>query len=373
MNATEGSVVTVKNNFVDDGGNPIIPKPGYPTVVLLDTVGDVVVSVPASPDVTVGDWIANLAVPNLGLDEKVSFVVQWRFKAVDGSKYQDKEQIIISPRVERRVSDLVLMDDDTSTSFVLPINLNPADSCSYRFFKFNDPITPDISVFDPTVTVSYGVDRTSFVIPVPTNMQPLLQTYLLRIRHNNGKSNIFTYKAWCINAGMATGMSYLEDFLNKAHIQNVIPELEYAPGDLMLYLERGLDMFNRISYPTSFTGLDMRGFLQDAWLVCSSYYALGAQLMAEGQLSFDFSGQGVSLNVDRTPQLEAALGRIESDIDNRILPLKQKLAKQGITSGNGNVSSLNNSHVFGTLGVLNAPTTRLNGVNLRTYGRFRNF
>ena len=168
-------------------------------------------------------------------------------------------------------------------------------------------------------------------------------------------------------------MSQLEDYLNKSRIENIIPELRYTTGDLVGYMERGLNIFNMIAHPTYFNGLNMQGVMLDAHLLCSSYYALSAQLLAEGSLAFDFSGQGVSLNVDRTPQLEAALGRMEGLLDSRITPLKKELYKNGFLSGDGSfgAQNMNNPYAKGTLGVMNAATTRINGMTPRFIGRKR--
>jgi hypothetical protein len=168
-------------------------------------------------------------------------------------------------------------------------------------------------------------------------------------------------------------MSFLEDFLNKSKIEQVIPELAYTDGDLINYLERGLNLFNMIGGEvTGFTGTNMQGVLFDAWVTCASYYALGAQLMAEGSLAFDFSGQGVSLNVDRTPQLDSALGRIEGLFDSRILPMKKSLWKQGYISGDGSQGRglMHNSSNIGTLGITNAATTRIRGLSRGTLGNW---
>jgi hypothetical protein len=120
-------------------------------------------------------------------------------------------------------------------------------------------------------------------------------------------------------------------------------------------------LFNTVAQPAYFNGLNMQGILFDAWVNCSCYYALGAQIMAEGSLAFDFSGQGISLNVDRTPQLESALGRIESYISDRVVPLKKQLFKSGVNSGDGSQgrTGLNNPSNVGVLNMINAPTTRL--------------
>ena len=115
----------------------------------------------------------------------------------------------------------------------------------------------------------------------------------------------------------------------------------------------------------------MQGVLFDAWVTCSTYYALGAQLMAEGSLAFDFSGQGVSLNVDRTPQLDSALGRIEGLFDSRIIPMKKSMWKQGVVGGDGSQGRglMHNSSNIGTLGLTNAATTRVRGLTNQFNGR----
>lgn len=128
-----------------------------------------------------------------------------------------------------------------------------------------------------------------------------------------------------------------------------------------MYLNRGLSLFNAVEQITAFTGVNMTGYMQEAWLICSAYYALAAQLQAEGALAFDFSGQTVSLNIDRTPSIESALGRVENQIENVVKPLKKRLYQAGITGGDGSngTSPLNSSRSRGVLGLTNAPTTRL--------------
>lgn len=79
-----------------------------------------------------------------------------------------------------------------------------------------------------------------------------------------------------------------------------------------------------------------------------------AQLLAESDLGFDFSGQSVTLRVDRAPNIESMLGRIEQDLDRTIRPLKQMLAKAGATSGTGAVgegghAALANGSSLGTI------------------------
>jgi hypothetical protein len=121
-------------------------------------------------------------------------------------------------------------------------------------------------------------------------------------------------------------------------------------------------MFNTVGVTTSFDGTNMQGALLDAHVTCSCFYALSSQLIAEGSLSFDFSGQ-ISLNVDRTPQLDSAIGRIESKIQDVIIPMKKQITQQGFFGGDGSVgnTAMRNPYSQGILSLINAPTTRING------------
>lgn len=99
----------------------------------------------------------------------------------------------------------------------------------------------------------------------------------------------------------------------------------------------------------------------DAWLQCSSYYALSAQLQAEGAMAFDYSGAETQLNVDRTPSIEAALGRVESALTEYVKPMKTLLGRAGVVSGDGSQGGrfIDGSSQIGALSLTNSPTTRL--------------
>ncbi len=382
ITAPEGSTVAVSAEFLDDDDTVLMPRTGWPKVLLQDQTGDTLFSTVAAPDVqTPGAYTANVVLPILNLTAKQELFVRWRFVSTDGDKYTFREKLVVTPVVERRDTDIVFMEDEPDFAFVLPIHFDPAKpghSGSIRIYADNTPVVSGIPLAAPDVSMDSGLDRTMVYVPMPPQvLAPRLESYMVRVRASTGRRPVsYTYKMWCMTPTMAKAMTFVEDYLNKARVENVIPQLEYTAGDLMGYLERGLYMFNRLVHTTGFTGTNMQGMLFDAWTVCACYWGISSQLIAEGQLSFDFSGQGVSLNVDRTPQLEAALGRIESDIDNRIVPFKKEIVKQGVTGGdgsNGN-TAMRNSRSFAKLALTNMPTTRINGLPLGAHGRvFRSF
>lgn len=215
---------------------------------------------------------------------------------------------------------------------------------------------------DSRIVVKPGFKTTRVQFPISWP-RPYFEPMVLVITHEKPEASpvTYTYNCWPSNSSILSAAKQLEDFINKAQIKNVIPELDYTQGDLMMYLSRGLSLFNSLEQVTGFTGVNMQGYMQEAWLICSSYYALASQLQAEGALAFDFSGQTVNLNIDRTPSIESALGRIEQQIDNVVKPLKKQLKSNGVLGGDGSngIVALNGATKRGVLGLTNAPTTRL--------------
>lgn len=363
-NGIDGTLLNVKQDFLDDDGSPLIPKPGYPVVKLLTKDKATISSTVCSPSVTPGTWTASVSVPDMKLEQKKEFLLLWVCVGISGTKQRVTDSVVLEPKVETRESDVVTTFGDLTFSFVLPMVYDASWTGTYQIYLNNvaqvDPLSNSLD--QPAVSIEPGVDRTVFTCPLAVP-SPSLYAYVLKIdvKPVGGRSRAFLYKLWAATPQILLAMSTLDSFLNKSRVENVIPELRYNDGDLMHYLERGLYLFNTVAQVTTFNGLNMQGVLYDAWINCSCYYALGAQLLAEGSLSFDFSGQGVSLNVDRTPQLESALGRIESYINEKLAPLKKQLYKNGTTSGDGAVgrTGINNPSNVGVLTMINAPTTRL--------------
>jgi hypothetical protein len=366
-NGTDGAVLAVTKYFLDENDQPIKARPGYPMVRLRDADKTLLSSVVASPTQNPGEWSANVSVPNMGLLDKTELRLVWIFRTVADEKIQETDAVILEPKVDNRVSDIVATFGDQKFGLVLPQFLADNDTARWQLFANNVPmLSQPADLNDAAYQKTTTVDRSHFMLPLIVP-QAALQANLLMVKITPAGSfqeKTLTFKVWAITPQIALAMSFLNDFLDKSHIAQVIPELRYNDGDLITYLERGLNLFNMVQQPSYFNGTNMQGVIFDAWVTCASYYALGSQLLAEGSLAFDFSGQGVSLNVDRTPQLESALGRIEGAINDRVVPLKKYLAKQGVMSGDGSIGSknMNNPSNMGILEITNSPTTRVHGM-----------
>lgn len=391
ITAVEGQTVALIEQFIDEFDDPLelANNEAGPLVRIYDDQKDLIIEAIAVPDPSgqPGDWSATISLPKMGLSDKKQFLASWSFRTSDGDIHRSKQALFVEPDSESRESDVVvIVGRDRTMQVLLPVQFTapidkreadvvnglpavPAvsgDSLIFHMYRNNEALFGEgLDVADPNSGIKLTVQMGKTVATLPAIVgKAKLEAILLLVEYRKFGMQMptsFSYKVWPITPQVLVAASQMEDFINKARLANVIPELDYTQADLIQYLQRGLSLFNSLAPHTSnFDGTNMQGPILDAWLQCSAYYALAAQLQAEGALAFDFSGQSVSLNVDRTPSIESALGRIESAIEQNVKPFKKLLAKAGVLSGDGSAGgqNINGANHLGTLGLTNAPTTR---------------
>lgn len=384
MRVVEGNVISIEETFLDDFNDPIYPREDNmgPVVSLVDpNDGYVLVEVVATTSETPGGWTADLAVPDLGLVDDRKLVISWRYDSEDGL-VRAKSELIVEPSQENRATDIIcLMGEDTMFDVTLPFHLSVrTDSLKFQLALNNEIIVNDVNHTTAGIQMTANRAKTcAFRIPLWAGSYKLEPMSFIAKYYNEKRKRerMYTYKLWVITPQILIAASLVEDHIDKARAKNVIPELEYTQADILSYLYRGLALFNQIGpRVTGFYGTNMQGTIMDGWVTCACYYALAAQLQAEGQLAFDFTGQVVNLNMDRTPSIEAALGRIESQIQGPITNLKRLLSKAGVNDGDGSQggSAINGARSMGKLGITNSPTTKWATVGNRsiwTNSRYR--
>jgi len=343
MRTTEGSVVVVEESFFDDLDQPLYPQSDDmgPVVSLIDPEDrSVIAQVVATPGEIPGTWTADLAVPNMGLTDDKRLSVTWRYESEEGL-VQAREELIVEPLTENRVTDIVcLFGDEETFELTLPFHFDVrGDKLRFQLALNNQMIADNIESSDAGVKMIANRAKTCvFKVPVWVATRRLEPISLIAMHTSNTRktTKMYTYKLWVVTPQVLIAASLVEDHINKARAYNVIPELEYSQGDIIGYLYRGLALFNMIGpRVTGWAGTNMQGTILDGWITCACYYALAAQLQAEGQMAFDFTGQVVNLNMDRTPSIEAALGRLETQIQGPVTNLKNKLSKAGLNEGDG--------------------------------------
>lgn len=369
----EGETISLVEQFLDELDDPIYPAEAYtgPEVFVFDNdeQRSVISNAVGAPGVEHGSWQADFSIPIFNLEDNIILTVQWTLIDEDHQTHTLKSFIEVTPAVDNRIGDIVFLKPVKGigkVDAILPISFKPdeGDTLTISAYLNNEPVFEGIDTTDTSSGIKYrsGSTKTSITMRdsfAAKRLEPYVITFDYR-RDGALMPQIMTHNLWSITPQVAIAMNMVEDYINKARLENVIPALQYTPGDLVQYLFRGLNLFNTLPpISTGFTGMNMQGHILDAWVFCACYYALASQLQAEGALAFDFSGQTVNLNVDRTPSIEAALGRVEQHIEQQIKPYKKMLAKAGVVTGDGRqgANHLAYGEAFGIVTVLNSPTT----------------
>lgn len=352
--AFEGETIICRQKFNGEGGQPEPLKTGYPRARLYlgsDLLGDVHVEQDEK------GWFALVTIPELDLGEPTALSLKWRARGLGGGSHKITEVILVQPSTAPDSGDLVVMGDE-DYNFILPVSLSESSNLSMSVFMNNDTIIPNTVI--PHTDRVQRANYTEIKFGNHPAINPWLESFLVVFDFANTsvpRNQRMMLNLWVVTPQMLNCMNALEATLNKAKLDNVIPQLEYTQSDLLHYLQRGLNLFNGYAPNlTGFTGTNMQGALFDGLILCASYYALAAQLLAEGMLAFDFSGQAVTLSVDRTPHLESALGRVEQQIQERIPKLKQMLLRRGVSDGSGH-DPVGSSAGLGITVLSNSPTT----------------
>lgn len=130
-----------------------------------------------------------------------------------------------------------------------------------------------------------------------------------------------------INTNLFPMMTSLRMLLDR--FQKRVGRLQHiSDSDLLEYISQGSRMVN-MSYPTTGYNMDnMPEMLQSLVLLAAGWWGLKAQSILETDLSYNFSGQSVTLSVDRTGGLDSAASNMMEMFNSQIGPAKMALVRR---------------------------------------------
>jgi hypothetical protein len=150
---------------------------------------------------------------------------------------------------------------------------------------------------------------------------------------------------------MLDAIKDMQTWLNRAYVDSGMqPGTTFEPVDFIKYLRLGRDQFNAAVIPTNFTMTAADGPIRWFWIGYSCVAACRAQYLAEGMKAFDYAGQVVQLNIDRTPFWDQMAQALEAQLSEQVKPFKDVLAKRGVIDGDGSNMALRPGAV-GSIGI----------------------
>jgi len=278
--------------------------------------------------------------PETMVDEK--FQLRWELHTPGKDPVFAFEAISILPvsTVPVGVADSVEMQGDPATLSLVTESLYDT---VWIDISSGNSIVASIQVQEKPIRVSTGwyyqqaIDTTH----MPASLDPYGVSW--RYSNSNVATQVFreTAKLFIVNPSISVAIEDVRMRVSKARTSVLNqPDLLFDTPTIMSWLRRGRDEFNGAGqFWTTFTMLDATGGVREFWLTYSEIAMLRAQALAEGEKAFNFAGQAISLDVDRSQYYQTLADTLQSRVDTDIRPYKVSLKMGNMSGGSGNVNA----------------------------------
>jgi len=335
--ASPGASFVVDTRFLSVRGEPLAPKPTQPVVYeIRDPKQNLVLTGAAQQDsVDLARWYATVTLPDSlpSYPTTEKYCVAWLLRTTKRD-YVSKEFFAVESVGDNlyTASDLLVIKGGTVYDTIrvsAAWGLTPA-AFTVTFMDGQGSVLYRVPKSDITKLQTTG-DVDIFGYEMPTTSLPsrafastdalLVSWEISSPTHGMSFEVHFVYIA---TPASLIAVNDLRRAIDKARNVDINPNLQMTDLDLHHYLRMGLQRVNAAPpQPTDYLFENVPMNLRVAVQEASRYEALRAQYLAEGVSAFDFSGQSVSLTVDRTQYLESEMGRIQAYLDTTLPQVKK--------------------------------------------------
>lgn len=283
-------------------------------------------------------------VPPTGPD--TSYQLRWRLAIPEHTDEIQTEAIEVlgAQTFALGAADAVEMYGDTITlSFAAP---KLYDKVSVELYADNT-LLHTLSVSAAPARVSSGYLYTIALDSTLLGTADLVPyTVSWKYSSSNDPNHVYreTARLFLLNASLSMAIEDARARVSKARTTLLgTDDTLFDTPTIITWLRRGADDFNAHTLYTYFTMTNATGGIRSAWLNCAEVAMLRAQGLLEGEKAFDFTGQAISLNVDKTQHYNSLADALQAQIDSVVPGMKKNLAMRGVTGGDGNVTGAANS------------------------------
>lgn len=290
-------------------------------------------SAPASPDGTRYSitWVGKSVAGIQKETERFTVVGTSNF----GSDLVELDQLIL----EKSVLQDTLYVDSLSTVNEYTMRLLTLEGETLYEFTNNAP-TPASTQGD---LKAYSHRSAAPVLGMEANIQGFRSLVIEWSFSLDGVSGYKEYHfLYVANPKMLAQIREVRLLIDKGRRNHPNPALNYTDLDIAGYLGQGAQYLNSIKpVLTNWSPNTVPNEFSLSLVYAAAYTALTAQYLAEGSAAFDFSGQAVSLSVDRTQFIEATLQRFKDYLDSQVPTLKRMWVRSGGSGGGQGILGIN--------------------------------
>lgn len=190
-----------------------------------------------------------------------------------------------------------------------------------------------------------GVDTTTYAAS--------LDPYVVSWKYSNGTGQSptrETSRMFVLNPSLTSAMEDVRMQIMKARTTLMgFEDTLFNNTTLIACLRMARDEFNGAGgFITNFDMLNATGGIRTAWLRYSMVELCRAQALAEAEKAFNFSGQAISLEVDRSAGYQSMADNLYQTLESFVPTLKKNLQIKGVTSGDGDMNNIGLG--FGAMG-----------------------
>ena len=334
-----GNKTRFQASFLDDG-TVLAPKSNeYPSFNIISPEGVSIASGVGLPDDKPGsyyiEWTPSKTLP-LSTDQK-KYLIQWLFVSSDNRQliYTESFDLVDTDSLDygRSYQTVYIAGKDFSVSLRLDykpykVTLDIYDSSMVNKIVDEAVHPGDIEevIDDQGYLYIYNVD--SYLVG---KSQEYIAVWEVR-RSKISKPEFLYEKIVCITP---KHLKYIPD------IRMLIDKFQkrlgrrhaYEDEDIVNYIDHGLGIVN-LWHPQTSWSLQVLPREMDTYLVaCSCWYALNAQYLLEVDHQFSFTGQTVTLEVDRTSGIDSSISRLMEFINTGMSKTKLALVRASTPMG----------------------------------------
>jgi len=326
-----GTPVVFEQLFVESDGTPIVPLDpiAYPSVSIVSPTEEVLQSGVAL-NAGAGRWRFTWFVPAdlelMGPDNP--WRIDWLLVTNGGRQISRQSNFIVIDNIEatpeeRAYTNLTYLGN--SERAVIKFK-NEQESIQVQLIdRGNNALnmTPGIQTVQSDGFYTYYVDTPALTMAgcylvVWTSRQTVLSQATTMVQQIRVPDMMF----WWTQPSLRMLIDKVQKKIG--HVQS------YSDSDLYEYLVRGAEYVNAVNPITGWTLTNwpttygMTNFL----LLAAAWWGLNAQYLSEAELAFQFSGQTVTLDVDRTGYYADAMGRLKEYLDAQLQQTKRNMLRK---------------------------------------------
>lgn len=294
------------------------------------------------------------------------YQLRWELSSLNGSfatQYQSENiRVVGLTTVPTGAQDVVeLVGDPAQVSLVIN---DIATDVAYEVFKGNNRLTTSPIPVTIKHRTSAGWYYEALIETGSNELTGSLDPYAVSWRYHN-KSTPWavqreTSRLFVVTPSILTAIEDVRAMVNRAQTTLFrFPDTLFENTTILSHLRTGRDDFNAAAgVLTLFDMTNATGGIRSFWLMYSYVSILRSQYIAEGEKAFNFNGQAISLDVDRTQYYQGLAQDILSQVSNDVKPFKTNLVKKGVSGGDGDQSKVPATGNVGALGIAVTPASQ---------------